>query len=78
MTIPKTPPVGEVPRSVRAKSLHKRTVTVVGTLLVAAALAIAGAPAAIAEPASMNQSVLAVSDSPVLNCNGDYPGFCIP
>lgn len=78
MIIPKTPPVGETPRSAGAKSLYKHTVTVVGTLLVAAAFAIAGAPAAIAEPASMNQGVLAVSDPPVLNCNGDYPGLCVP
>lgn len=78
MSIPKTPPVGEALRSVRAKSLHRRIVTVVGMFLVAAALSFAGSPAATAAPASMNHSVLAVSDDPVLNCNGHYPGFCVP
>lgn len=78
MSIPETPPVGEALRSVRVKSLYKRIVTVIGTFLVAAAFGLAGAPAATAAPAAMNHSVLAVSDPPVLNCNGEYPGLCIP
>lgn len=78
MSICKTPPVVEAPRSAHAKSLRKRTATAAGTFLVASAFALAGAPAATAESASMNQSVPAASDRPVLLCNGDYPGFCIP
>lgn len=63
MSIPKETPVGEAPRSVRVKSLRERIVTVVGTFLVAAAFGLAGAPAAIAAPASGD-------------CNGHYPGCC--
>lgn len=43
--------------------MRKRIVTVVGTFLVAAAFGLAGAPAAIAAPASGD-------------CNGHYPGCC--
>lgn len=61
MSISQEHPVGEAPRSVHAKSLRKRIVTVVGTFFVAAAFGLAGAPAATA----------ATGD-----CNGHYPGCC--
>lgn len=78
MSTPKTPPVCEAPRSVRVKSLRQRTVTVVGVFLVAASFGIAVAPAATAEPVSMNQIVPADPDRPAQKCNGNYPGFCVP
>lgn len=54
MSIPVTPPAGEVLRNVHAKSLLVRTVTVVATFFLTTAFALAGAPAAKAAPASAN------------------------
>lgn len=73
MSIPETPPVGEAPRSVHAMSLPKRTVTVVGTFLVATAFALAGAPAAMAAPAAMNNQLPSAGQ---LLCDGKFPGCC--
>lgn len=63
MSISQVNSVGKAPRSVHAKSLRKRIVTVVGTFLVATAFGLAGAPAATAAPASGD-------------CHGEYPGCC--
>lgn len=52
MSIPEMPPAGEVPRSVRAKSLWDRTVTVAATFFLATAFALAGALPATAAPES--------------------------
>lgn len=63
MSIFKTASVGDVPRSVRVKSLRKRTATVVGTFLVATAVGLVGAPGATAAAATGD-------------CNGHHPGCC--
>lgn len=52
MSFSATPPVGEVSRSVHARSLRKHIAAVVATFFLATCFALAGAPAATAAPAS--------------------------
>lgn len=60
MSISAKPPAGEAPRSVRTRSSHKRTVTVVATFVLAIAFSFAGASTATAAP----------------YCKGGPPGPC--
>jgi hypothetical protein len=67
MRISKTPTTGQAPNRVHGQPSLKRTVTVVTTLLMAAAFALTGAPAATAAPVSTNHYV----DGPHRECDED-------
>lgn len=75
MIIPETPPASEAPRSAHAQSLHKRTMMVTATLLLLTGFVLAGAPAAVAAPASTNNYISSALDRTALPC-GSEPGFC--
>ncbi len=76
MSIPGTPPAGEAPRSVHARSAHKRAVTVVATFFLAAAFTLAGTPAEAAAPVTTNNHSQSISTDGTPYCRGGPPGPC--
>lgn len=76
MRIPEVTLAGEAPQSVRTKSAHKRTVTVVATFFLATAFAVAGTPAEAAASASTNNHNPSISTDDTTYCGGGPPGPC--
>lgn len=76
MSIPEASFAGEAPQSVRAKSAHKRTATVVATFFLATAFTLAGTPGEAAASVSTNNHSPSISTDGTTFCGGGPPGPC--
>lgn len=76
MVAPEEPPASEAPRTSYALPLFKRTMVAVAPLLLAIFFVLASASAATVAQVSVGNHIPSVLGLPVLNCNGDAPGFC--
>jgi hypothetical protein len=77
MTIFKTPPASETPRSAHAQSPHKPAMIAVAKLFLAIGLILAGGPAATAAlTSSMSNHIPPASNQAAPSCGGETPGFC--
>jgi len=77
MTIAKTSPAGEAPRSAHARSSHKPAMIAAAKLLLAIGLVLAGGPAASAAlTPSMSSHIPPASNQAAPSCGGQTPGFC--